>query len=81
MLDVLSYRWPPVGVGQPKVRFDVSFVTPKMGAMNFADHLCPVLLGQVERCPGSVVIVQANPYDLPFLEQFVGVAPQSVDVG
>ena len=52
----------------------------KKGAMNFADHFSPVLLGQVECCPGSVVVVQANPDDLTFLEQFVGVATQSVDV-
>ena len=81
VLDVFSDCWPPIGIGQSKVGLDVSFVTPKKGAVNFADHLCSILLGQVERSAGSVVVVQPDPDDLSFLEQLVGVAPQSVDVG
>ena len=49
--------------------------------MNFADHLSAILLGQVERCAGTVVVVQPDPDDLTLLEQLVGVATQAVDVG
>ena len=81
LLDVFSDRGPPVGIGQPKVCLDVSFVTPEKGAMNLADHLCSILLGQVECSAGSIVIVQPDPDNLSLLEQLGGVAPQPVDVG
>ena len=74
MLDVFSDRWPPICISEPKVGLDVSFVTPKEGAVNFADHLSAILLGQVERCAGTVVVVQPDPDDLTLLEQLVGVA-------
>ena len=42
--------------------------------MSLADHLSAILLGQVERCAGTVVVVQPDPDDLTLLEQLVGVA-------